>query len=145
MPQSIRVERRTSPLCCLLRTSNHCRLSTTDSTSHAAAVIEGVEGANPKLWKVIPGKVPTICTGRLQTQARRFSMQGTDEIGSVTAPFCSARTSFCFTLSNSPTSAYDGAVVLLLTRHCQFQHRNWQAKQKRLTRFGKRSSVRDRV
>lgn len=42
-------------------------------------------------------------------------MQGTDEIDSVAAPFCSARTSFCFTTLHLPTSASDGEILLLDT------------------------------
>ena len=41
-------------------------------------------------------------------------MQGTDEIDSVAAPFCSARTSFCFTSPHIPTSASDGAKTVRL-------------------------------
>lgn len=68
-------------------------------------MIEGFEAANPELWTAMPDRVPSICTAHLQTQARRFSMQGTDQIDSVAAPFCSARTSFCFTKPKSLTSA----------------------------------------
>lgn len=65
--------------------------------------IEGAAAANPELWEVgrrcrMAARIESRCK-------RRFSMQGTDKIDPVTAPFCRARTSFCFTTPESSTSA----------------------------------------